>query len=311
MPGSLIVVNPQASKARDASTLSALTERASEVLTRRDGSEPRLVETATSRDVVPLVQAALDAGVAAVIGVGGDGTMREIAAALGSSDVPLGIVPAGTANQVAAELGLPRSPAAALDALEHAQPRPIDLGEVRVELEDGSSQVSAFIIGCGAGFDAELMARTSAGLKRRLGTAAYLVQGARLALRAGTTGCRLTVDDTVMEMRVSLALIGNMGQLVPGRVGLRRPLDPTDGLLELIAVDAGHPWRGARGLLDQLRRTELGGDPASGSIRLQGHRIAIEPMGSLPLEIDGDYVGRGALEARIRPGAVKVLAPAA
>ncbi len=310
MSGSLVVINPHASKARDASTLAALTERAEEVLRRRDGVVPRLVETATAEEVKPLVAEALAGGVASVVGVGGDGTMRDIASVLAGSDVPLAIVPAGTGNQVAMELGIPRSPIEALDALEHAQPLTIDLGEATVQEADGGSATSAFIIGCGAGFDAELMATTSAGLKRRLGTAAYFVQGARLALRAGASACRLTVDDRTMEMPVTIALIGNMGQLIPGHLGLRLPLDPTDGLLDLIALDAGNPIRGGRGLVDQLRRTQVGGEPGRGSIRLRGRRIAIEPIEPLPLEIDGDYVGGGRIEARVLPDAVQVLVPA-
>jgi len=309
VPGSLVVINPHASKARDASTLAALTERAEDVLRRRDGVPPRLVETAAAEDVGPLVNEALAEGVASVVGVGGDGTMRDIASVLSGSDVPLAIVPAGTGNQVAAVLGIPRSPIEALAALEHARPRRIDLGEVTVGVADGDPVTSDFIIGCGAGFDAELMATTSAGLKRRLGTAAYFVQGARLALRADATTCRLTVDDRVVEMPVTIALIGNMGELLPGHLGLRLPLDPTDGLLELIAVDAGNPVRGARGLVDQLRRTDLGGDPEGGSIRLRGRSISIEPDEPMALEIDGDHIGAGALTARAIPGALQVLVP--
>jgi diacylglycerol kinase family enzyme len=310
MPGSLVVINPHASRARDPRTLAALVERAEEVLQRRDGVRPRLIETASADAVRPAVEEALAEGVAAVVGVGGDGTMREIATVLAGTDVPLAVVPAGTANQVAAELGIPRSSIKALDALERSRPRTIDLGEATVTMANGEVLRSAFILGCGAGFDAELMATTSPRLKRYLGTAAYFVQGARLALRAGTTVCRLTVDEQVLEMPASIALIGNMGQLVPGHLGMRRPLDPADGLLELIAVDAGSLVRGVRGVVDQLRRTELSGDPTGGSIRLQGRRVAIEPARPMPLEIDGDYVGSGRLQAGVHAGAFEVLVPA-
>mgnify|MGYP001818975178 FL=1 len=104
-------------------------------------------------------------------------------------------------------------------------------------------------------------------------------------------------------------LIGNLGQLVPGRLDLRLPLDPVDGLLDLIVVGASNPVAGMRGLLDQLRRSELGGGSDEASIRRRGRVIRIEPEQPLALEVDGDYVGRGALEARVRPGALQVLAP--
>ena len=309
MPGSLVVINPHASKARDPGTLAALTERIGAVLAKRDGAEPRIAQTASADEVGPLVKDALAAGVASVVGVGGDGTMRDIAAVVAGTGVPLGIIPAGTGNQVAAVLGIPLSPVEGVGALEQAQVRTLDLGDVSVELEGAAPTVSTFILGCGAGFDAELMASTPSGLKRRLGAAAYFLQGARMVLRLKATPCRVTVDDETVDTAATAVLIGNLGQLVPGRLDLRLPLDPVDGLLDLIVVGASNPVAGMRGLLDQLRRSELGGGSDEASIRRRGRVIRIEPEQPLALEVDGDYVGRGALEARVRPGALQVLAP--
>lgn len=310
MPGSLVVVNPRASRARHPGTLAALTERVEAVLATRDGAPPRIIETASAEAVRPLVAEALGEGVASVIGVGGDGTMRDIASVIAGTDVPLGIIPAGTGNQMAAVLGVPRSPLRAVDMLGSAIERTIDLGSVTVALERGAATDSIFIIGCGAGFDAELMATTSVGPKRRWGTAAYFVQGARLAMRLTTTSCRVTVDDELIETAATAVLIGNMGQLVPGRLNLRLPLDPGDGLLDLIVVGAANPVAALRVLADQLRRTQLGGGSGDGSIRRRGRAIRIEPSVPLPLEVDGDHIGSGALEARVVPGALRVLVPA-
>jgi YegS/Rv2252/BmrU family lipid kinase len=308
LPGSLVVVNPRASRARDASTLAALTERIETRLGRRDGAPPRVTETASPEAVAPLVAEALTEGVASVIGVGGDGTMREIAGALAGTDVPLGIVPAGTGNQVASALGIPRTPLAAAEALEQADVRAVDMGEVTVQAGD-RSWASAFLIGCGTGFDAQLVAATSSRLKRRLGALAYFLQGARLTLRLSTTRCRVTVDDEALETEATAVLLGNMGQLVPGRLDLRLPLDPFDGLLDLIVVSATDPLTGVRALVDQLRRTELGGGAGDHSIRLRGRRLVVEPAQPMPLEIDGDHVGCGSLAATIRPAALRVLLP--
>lgn len=309
MPHSLVIVNPRASKVRVAETRLALTERLDEVLARRDGTRPRIVETTAPGEVRPLVEEALAAGVAAVVGVGGDGSLRDIAAVLASTDIPLGLIPAGTGNQVAAELGIPRSIHEAAGALAHARPRAIDLGTVTVHAPEAAPASSTFVIGCGAGFDAELMATTPHGLKQRLGAAAYFLQGTRMALRLTATPCRLTVDDETIETEITAALIGNMGHLIPGRLELRLPLDPASGQLDLIAVRATNLVHGARGLLDQLRRTEFGGGSGDGSIRLRGRSLRIEPATPLPLQIDGDHVGSGGLEAHVLPGALKVLVP--
>ena len=279
------------------------------MLTVRDGRAPRIVETASAEAVGPLVAEALAEGVAAVVGVGGDGTMRDIAAVIAGTDVPLGIIPAGTGNQVAAVLGIPLSPIGAVDVLGSTNERTIDLGEVRIEIKGQATIPSSFIIGCGAGFDAELMATTSGSLKRRLGAAAYFVQAARMALRLSATPCRVTIDDELIETDATAVLVGNMGQLVPGRLGLRLPLDPADGLLDLIVVGASSALGGVRALADQLRRSELGGGSGDASIRLRGHKIRIEPELPMALEVDGDHVGSGALEARVVPGALRVLVP--
>jgi diacylglycerol kinase family enzyme len=286
-----------------------LTERVEEVLTARDGAAPRIVETASAEAVGPLVAEALAEGVTAVVGVGGDGTMRDIAAVVAGTDVPLGVIPAGTGNQVAAVLGIPLSPIEAVDVLGGATERTIDLGEVRVKIKGQATTPSSFIIGCGAGFDAELMATTSGGLKRRLGAAAYFVQATRMAMRLSATPCRVIVDDELIETDATAVLIGNMGQLVPGRLGLRLPLDPSDGLLDLIIVGASSPISGLQGLADQLRRTKLGGGTGDSSIRRRGRTISLEPVEPMPLEVDGDYVGSGTLEARVVPSALQVLVP--
>jgi diacylglycerol kinase (ATP) len=304
-----VVINPQASRIRQGSMLAALTERARVVLRERDGADPRVVETDGPGAVAPLVREALETGAPSVIGVGGDGTIREIAAGLAGTDVPLGIVPAGTGNQVAAVMGAPRSLEAAVDALAHARPRTIDLGQVSIRRRDGSTTTSTFLLGCGAGFDAELMATTSADLKRRFGTAAYFLRAARMALRLSTTRCRIEVDGRELEMDVTAAIVGNMGQLVPGRLGLRLPLDPADGRLDLIVVSARDPLHGLVGVVDQLRRTQLGGEAGDTSVRLRGTSIGIEPLEPMSLEVDGDPDGQGGLRATSRPGALRVLAP--
>ncbi len=145
-------------------------------------------------------------------------------------------------------LGIPLSPLGAVDASGAPTQRTIDLGEVASSSSGEATIRSIFIIGCGAGFDAELMATTSASLKRRLGTAAYFAQGARLALRLAATPCRVTIDDELIETDATAVLIGNMGQLVPGRLGLRLPLDPSDGLLDVIVVGASSALGGLRAL---------------------------------------------------------------
>jgi diacylglycerol kinase family enzyme len=198
---------------------------------------------------------------------------------------------------------------AAAEGLTRATSRTIDLGRVTLRLTGGSETETVFTIGCGTGFDARLMATTPSAWKKRIGKAAYFMQAIRLAASIDVVPYRLTVDGEVFETEASVALIGNMGQLVPGRLDLRMPILPDDGLLDLIVVGARGPIHGMKGLVDQLWRTSLGGGEGSDSLRVRGREIGVEADRPEPLQVDGDHVGEGSLEARVLPGAVQVLVP--
>ncbi|MEA2027137.1 MAG: diacylglycerol kinase family protein [Chloroflexota bacterium] len=309
MPGTLVIVNPNASHVRNRATRQTLAKQLEAVLSDRDGVAPRIVETASQEDTRPLVEAALTEDVAAVIGVGGDGTMRDIAAVLAGLRVPLGIIPAGTGNQVAAVLGIPLSLEAAVTTLQTDAVRTVDLGEVTLRPSEGPATTSNFILGCGSGFDARLMATTPGDLKQKIGKSAYVAQAVKLAMAIDVIPYRLTVDGETLETEASIALVGNMGQVIPGMLDLRLPIQPDDGLLDLIVVGARGPLHGMKGLVDQLSRTALGGEHGSDSVRLRGRHIIIEPDRPEPLEVDGDYVTDGSLEATVIPAALRVLVP--
>jgi diacylglycerol kinase family enzyme len=315
-------MNPNASQVRDKRTRQELEGQLRSVLLRRDGEAPTIIETEAQDETRPAVESALADGVRAVVGVGGDGTHREIAASLADTGVPLGIVPGGTGNQLAGILGVPSSAGKAVAVLEGAKPRRIDLGSVSLSLvaephgpmpaEDrvgARSTEAIFAIGCGAGFDARIMATTPHHLKRRFGRTAYFAQAIKLAVAIGVVPYRLTVDGEPIETEASIALVANMGQLIPGLVGPRLPIIPDDGLLDLIVVGARGPLHGMKGLMDQLLRTSLGGGTGSDSLRLRGRSITVEADRPEPLEVDGDHVGWGSLEARVLPGALDVLVP--
>lgn len=308
---SLVVVNPNASRLRDSSSRAALIDDVIASLERRDGAEPDVQVTASQDDTRPAVEAGLADGVVSVVGVGGDGTLRGIASVLRGSGVPLGIVPGGTGNQLAAVLGVPLSLSAAVEELRDARRRTIDLGEVTIITSDAEPKTGLFTIGCGVGFDARIMKTTSEASKERLGPAAYFVQAIKLAMTIEAVPYSITVDGQTIETDASVALIGNMGQLVPGALDLRLPIEPDDGLLDLIVVGARGPIHGMKGLVDQLLRTSLGGGSGSDSVRVRGRAITIEADRPEPLQVDGDYVGSGSLEASVLPAAIDVLVPAA
>ena len=309
MDRSLVIINPNASRLRDAHARTKLIEDVGTALERRDGRKPQVIITESQADTRPAVEAGVADGVASIIGVGGDGTLRDIAAVLRGSTIPLGIVPGGTGNQVASVLGIPRSLKAAVGVLGQARRRTIDLGEVTFTKSNSLPDTSVFTIGCGAGLDARIMATTPDAWKQRVGRISYFIQAAKLAMSIEATPYSISIDGQAIETDASVVLVGNMGQLVPGALDLRLPIEPDDGLLDLIIVGARGPIHGMKGLVDQLLRTSLGGGSGSDSVRARGRTIAIESHRSEPIQIDGDYVGTGSLTAQVLPSAIDVLVP--
>ncbi|MFN8622294.1 MAG: diacylglycerol kinase family protein [Chloroflexota bacterium] len=316
MRPSLAVINPNASQLRDPAVRATVAAALRRVLRERDGVEPRVEEPADARAAIHLAMAAMVDGVGLIVGAGGDGTLKDLAQVVSGTDVPLGMVPGGTGNVFASVLGVPGDLVAAVEALRDAAVRVVDLGDVRVELDQGEGRPPevrhlSFMVGAGIGFDARVMETTPPGLKRRLGRTAYFLQAARLAARIGAVPYRVTVDGETVELEGSIALVTNLAELVPGLVRTRLPVIPDDGLFDVFVVGARNPVAGMRGLVHTLVTTDLGHAPDAGALRLRGRHVRLEAMPHEPLQVDGDPLGPGALEATIRPHALRVLVPAA
>lgn len=180
-------------------------------------ADPLLLTTTEDDPGHAMTDEALDAGGDLVLAAGGDGTVRAVAAGLGGSDVPLGVIPEGTANLLARNLGIPLIEAEALGVALGDTERPLDL--VRITTDDGESDRFAVMAGLGLGLDAAIMNHTDPGLKSRAGSVAYLVAAVQ-KLGRKPRAMRVTVDDrTVLRRRALIALDRQCG-LSP-----RRPRD--------------------------------------------------------------------------------------
>lgn len=120
-----------------------------------------------------------------VLACGGDGTIHEALQALVGTEVALGVIPMGTANALAADLGLPRNPVRALRRLLKAKPVELPVGRITYTGKDGESCSRYFTVAAGVGADAHLMYRLDSKLKQRFGYALYLWETLRLWLSYG------------------------------------------------------------------------------------------------------------------------------
>jgi diacylglycerol kinase family enzyme len=210
-------------------------------------------------------------------------------------------------------LGIPKGLAGAIEALGRARPRSIDLGDVALypadRPPDAEPERTICAIGCGIGFDARLMSTTGSDQKARFGRYAYFIQAARLAARIQATPYRLTIDGRVIELEASIAMVTNVGDLIPGVLKPRLPALPDDGQLDVFVVAARGVVEGLRGLTDQLTRTTLGGDADSRTLRFRCRSARLEATPPEPIQVDGDPCGSGTIEVEVRPGALQVLVP--
>lgn len=127
-----------------------------------------------------LARQALERGCDTVLVCGGDGTVHEVLQPLVGTAVALGVLPLGTANALASDLGLARSPEIAIRMLLQANPVPVPVGRISFVRPDGEQQTRYFTVAAGVGPDALLMARMDPVLKRRLGYILYMIEAFRI-----------------------------------------------------------------------------------------------------------------------------------
>lgn len=259
---------------------------------------PRWYETTLDDPGQEQTRAAVEDGADIVIAQGGDGTVRACAAALAGGKVPLGLLPAGTGNLLARNLGIPRELDAAVETLAAACRRDIDVVEL-----DGEP----FVVMGGSGFDAQLFADTSDALKDSIGWGAYVVSGLRTLRRARAQDVLVEINGQQIRKRAVGVVVGNVGTLTGG-VELLPDAEAQDGRLHvavLTPVSVRH-WIGLAARL-LLRRDP---HPVQMTV-LRGSDVTVTWAREVPVELDGDVVEpRRRLVFAVRPGRISVCAPA-
>ena len=266
-------------------------------LERQGVSDPLWYEVPKSRRAPAHVQRALREGADLLFVWGGDGTVQRCIDALDGADVALAIVPAGTANLFASNLGIPKDIEQAVDIGLHGARRRLDVGRMNGE---------RFAVMAGAGFDAEMIREAEAGLKDRLGRVAYVWTGVNQLGRKPFEAA-IKVDGTSwFEGKASCVLLGNVGELFAG-VEAFAGARPDDGVLELGVVTADSALDWAR----TIARTAVGASTSSPFVHATKARSAEVTFDRKVLyEVDGgerDRVKR--IEIEIEPGAVEVCVP--
>ncbi len=144
------------------------------------GIDAEILQTPAPGSAGRLAEDAVRRGCDTVIACGGDGTVHEVLQSLVGTDVALGVLPLGTANALAANLGLHTSPVKAMRRLLGAQPVCVPVGRISYRSVAGKDHTRYFTVAAGVGADALFLSRLDAGLKRRFGYVLYLIEGMRV-----------------------------------------------------------------------------------------------------------------------------------
>jgi diacylglycerol kinase (ATP) len=261
--------------------------------------DPLWFEVTKSKKAPRCARAALRAGADLLFAWGGDGLVQRCIDVIAGSPTTLAILPAGTANLLATNLGVPLDVDAAVHAGLHGERRRLDVGRINGE---------CFAVMAGAGFDARMIGDADDGLKERIGRLSYVWTGTT-NLRSRPFKATISVDGAHwFRGKASCLLVGNVGSLFGG-LEVFTDARPDDGLLDLGVVTAD-------GILEWLRtlaRTAVGTPANSPFVQTtKAHTVRAKLSRKITYEIDGGDRGKTRrLKIGIRPGAVEVCVPAA
>jgi YegS/Rv2252/BmrU family lipid kinase len=258
--------------------------------------EPLWLETTPEDPGRGQAESAVSAGADLVLACGGDGTVTACAEGVTGTGVPLAIIPMGTGNLLARNIGLPMGLDEALA---------VALGGVQQAIDAGRVNGTLFVVMAGLGLDAQMLDGTSEPLKKRLGWLAYAISAAR---HLGDRPLRVTVSadgSRRRRMRANTLIVGNVGWL-RGGLPLLPDARPDDGLLDAVVLTAG----GLAGWLAVTANILLR-RPAQGRVhRIQFTRLQVTLDRDQPWELDGEVMGAARqLTIEAQPGALLLRMP--
>jgi diacylglycerol kinase (ATP) len=279
---------------------------------RKQGWEAACTERTHGRgDATTYAREAVAAGCDVVFAAGGDGTMSQIADGLVGTRTALAILPAGTGNVMARQLGLPipsalwpHSLLACAQMLVDGYVRSIDVGRVK---QSGGSPVYHFLCWSGIGFDAQvnLNVNAEAALKRRMGISAFIMTAFLTARDYAGTSALIRVDGKRVGRRM-LMLVANNIQLYGAFMRMAPAAVLDDGLLDVYCFRGSNvvstALHAARLLLGQHLQ-----DPAVDVYRAQ--QVEVRAYRALPVHVDAEPIGYTPVTIDVMPRALRLVTP--
>jgi len=251
--------------------------------------------TSHSGEAEALARRAVEEGFARIVAAGGDGTVSQVANGLAGSNAILGVLPMGSVNVFAMELGLPlHNLQRCWDIIEDTNLRLVDMP---------SANEKYFVQLAGVGLDAQVVKETSLAFKRSFGPLSYLISAAQIAARQPPKLCIESEHTSVEEG--SFVLVGN-GRLYGGPFPFFKQAVIDDGLFDVVIFKR----LGYLEIMRYLQDVVFSADIKVPEIEyFQTRQLRITSEQDVPLELDGELAGNCPVDFRIRKRALRVLAP--
>ena len=290
-----IIINPASGRAEP--TLSIINASMKEAGIKWEASI-----THQAGDAVRLAKAAAKDGIDALAVYGGDGTLMEAISGLIGSEIPLVILPGGSANVMATELGIPTDLMEACMLLSHGPiaTRTIDVGQFDKRY---------FLVGISLGFEADVVKGADRKTKNKIGILAYFLSAVRALKTTKKAAYHLRIDGQEHEVQGLMCLVANTGNLGFSNISFDKHIDVSDGFLDVVVVRKANLSLFRLMVVTWLKRERP--DNLELVEHWQGKDISVSASPEQMIQCDGELLEKLPLHVKVVPGAIRVVVPKA
>ncbi|PSB56560.1 diacylglycerol/lipid kinase family protein [Chamaesiphon polymorphus] len=262
------------------------------------GWQVQIAATTAPGDATTKAQIAAQSGYNAVVAAGGDGTVNEVMNGLVGTETALGVLPLGTVNIWAREMGLSMDMLKAAESIAKSELTKIDVGMAGDRY---------FLLMAGIGFDAAVTATVRSDEKKILGAIAYVKQAVQIAWNFRGVRLKLRVDGKRIRGKILMVIIGN-SQLYGGVVKFTAHATIDDGLLDVCVIKGRGMLSAPRRLISIFAR-HYNRDPRVQYYQAKEVEIRNKRGKHLPIQVDGDYLGATPMNFRVVPESLWIMVP--
>jgi len=288
-----IIINPASGKEESIlPTINASMEKA--------GIKWEASITHKAGDGIRFAKAAVKEGIDALAVYGGDGTLMEAISGLIGSKIPLIILPGGSANVMAKELGIPTD---LKEACELMSQIPLEMKTIDV----GQFDKRYFIVGIGLGFGADLVKGADRDTKNKFGIFSYFLSAAAAIKKTKKAIYHLKIDGEEHEVQGLTCLITNTGNLGFSTISFDKHIDVGDGFLDVVVLRKANLSLIKLVIVTLLKRER----PHNMELvkHWQGKDISVSSSPKQTVQCDGEVLENSSLHIKVIPGAITVLVP--